>query len=143
MNVPGLRSPADKTEGIVYFARMLDKIRLHQAGKLPAEYHQNLGGGFDERCVHFLRISYHALVDRVKEGGTDQQLLAWAFNEGQRPDDEQIEVWNEFMRKRGWNDEATATLETRKAENGLSDRTDILTSFQFLDADEGRFLREK
>lgn len=138
MHVPGLRSPADPIEGIVYFARMLDKIRLHQAGKLPPEYHPNLGLGFDERCVHFLRISYQALVDRVKEGGSDEQLLAWARSDGQRPDDEQVEVWSEFMRKRGWNDAATPTLTRRKAESGFSDRDDIQTFFQYIDADEGR-----
>lgn len=143
MHVPGLRSPTESLEGIVYFARMVDKIRLHQAGTLPPDYHPNLGAGFDERCVHFLRISYQALVDRVKEGGgTDEQLLAWAFMDGQRPDDEQVEVWSEFMRKRGWNDEASPALERRKAEHGLSDRADIETFFQFIDADEGRFQRK-
>lgn len=138
MNVPGLRSPADKVEGIVYFGRMVDKIRLHQAGKLPEDYQPNLGSGFDERCVHFLRVGYQALVDRVKEGGDDKALLAWAFGEGQRPDDEQVEVWNEFMRKRGWNDEATPTLTRRKAEGGFASRDDLQTFFQYIDLDEGR-----
>lgn len=139
MNVPGLRSPSDPIEGIVYFGRMTDKIRLHHAGKLPPDYQSNLGAGFDERCVHFLRISYQALVDRVKEGGTDEQIFAWALSDGQRPDDEQIEVWNGFMRKRGWNDEASPTLARRKEEGGFSDRADIQTFFQYIDADEGRF----
>lgn len=134
----GLRSPAEPVGGIVYFGRMLDKIRLHQAGALPPDYHANLGGGFDERCVHFLRCSYSSLTDRVKEGGADEELLAWAFGEGQRPDDEQIEVWNEFMRKRGWNDPASPALAQRKAQAGLSHCADIQTFFAFIDADEGR-----
>ena len=61
MNVPNLRSPHDAVRGLKYFGRMLDKIRLHQAGALPADYHANLGGGFDERCVHFLWLEYPAL----------------------------------------------------------------------------------
>ena len=138
MNVPALRSPADQVNGLCYFGRMLDKIRLHREGKLPADYQDNLGSGFDERCVHFLRISYQSLVDRVAEGGTDEELLAWAYNEGQHPDDEQLEVWNEFMRKRGWNDEASPTLQRRKVDGGFADRDDIQTFFQFIDADEGR-----
>jgi hypothetical protein len=138
MKVPDLRSPSEQVEGIVYFGRMLDKIRLRQAGKLPAEYHANLGGGFDERCVHFLRISYHDLVDRVASGASDEEVLAWAFSVGRQPDEEEIEVWNEFMRKRGWNDEGSATLVKRKAEGGFQDRDDIQTFFQFIDADEGR-----
>ena len=48
MHVPGLRSPYLKVGRLVYFGRMLDKIRLHAAGKLPeADYGANLGKGFD------------------------------------------------------------------------------------------------
>ncbi len=117
---------------------MIDKIRLHQAGKLPADYIPNLGSGFDERCVHFLRISYSELADRVAEGRTDSELLTWAYSEGHHPDEEEIEVWSEFMRKRGWNDEATPMLIQRKAGANLSHRDDIQTFFGFIDADEGR-----
>jgi hypothetical protein len=42
------------------------------------------------------------------------------------------------MRKRGWNDEVSETLKRRKAEAGMTDRADIQTAFQFIDADEGR-----
>ena len=31
------RSPAEKIGGLVYFGRMLDKIRAHAKGELPAE----------------------------------------------------------------------------------------------------------
>ena len=39
-----LRSPADLVGGVVYFGRMIDKLRLHHAGQLPADYVTNLGG---------------------------------------------------------------------------------------------------
>jgi len=42
------------------------------------------------------------------------------------------------MRKRGWNDEVSEMVVRRKAEAGMTDRSDIQTSFQFIDADEGR-----
>ena len=45
------------------------------------------------------------------------------------------------MRKRGWNDEVSEILKRRKAEAGISDRADTQTSFQFIDADEGRLPR--
>lgn len=41
--VPGLRSCYAKVGRLVNFGRMLDKLRLHAAGKLPAEYQANLG----------------------------------------------------------------------------------------------------
>jgi len=34
--IPGLRSPLAQVGGLVYFGRMLDKIRLAVAGRLPA-----------------------------------------------------------------------------------------------------------
>lgn len=138
MNVQNLRSPSTKVGDLFYFGRMVDKIRLQADGQLPAEYQPNLGTGFDGRCLGFLGLEYPALVERVKEGGTDEELLEWAYRTGRRPSDEDIEVWNEFMRKRGWNDEATAMLKRRLQEGGFADRDDIQTFFHFIDLDEGR-----
>ena len=135
------RSPSDKVGGLFYFARMLDKIRLHAKGELPSDYHANLGKGFDEKSVKFLRVEYDELVERIKQGGTDEEILEWCFTVGRKPSEDDIYVWNEFMRKRGWNDEVSETVERRKAEAGVPDRSDIQTSFQFIDADEGRLPR--
>ena len=142
MQVPGLRSCYDKVGGIYYIGRMFDKIRLHAAGKLPTEYHENLGKGFDARALAFLDVTYTSLVDRVQQGGTDGEFLEWCFQRGYHPDDEEIEVWNEFMRKRGWKDSGTPMLRRRLAEINAADRTDIETSFDFIDLDEGRDPRE-
>ena len=80
------RSAYDRTGGIVYFARMLHKIRLHAAGVLRADYHANLGTGFDGRCCRFIGVEYSALRDRVLEGGTDDEILGWCFELGTRPE---------------------------------------------------------
>ncbi|MGE5209100.1 MAG: DUF5069 domain-containing protein [Alphaproteobacteria bacterium] len=136
-----LRSPLEKIGGLFYFGRMLDKIRLHARGELPSDYHANMGKGFDEKCVKFLRVDYNQLVDRVKKGGTDSEILEWCFTIGHQPSEYDIYVWNEFMRKRGWNDEVSDMVDRRKAEAGMADRSDIQTSFQFIDADEGRLPR--
>jgi len=138
MNIPNLRSPREKVGGLVYFGRMLDKIRLNAAGKLPADYTPNLGIGFDERCIRLLHVDYPALVERVKGGGTDEELLAWCHEHGRKPSDEEVMVWNGFMSKRGWNDDASARLQQRLPEYGLAGRKDIATFFDVIDADEGR-----
>ena len=143
MNVSDLRTPHQKVGGIVYFARMIDKIRRHAAGELPGEYHANLGGGFDGACCRFLWLEYPTLVARVKAGGSDEEILEWAFQQGRRPSEDEVLVWNEFMRKRGWNDEATERLEMRKAESGFADRAEIQTFFDYIDADEGRALQKR
>ena len=135
------RSAYDRTGGIVYFARMLQKIRLRAAGTLPPDYHANLGSGFDGRCCRFLGVDYAALRERVLAGGADDEILAWCFERGPRPNDEQILIWNKFMLKRGWRDEedgSTQELQKYKASSGLADRDDILTFFDYYEVDEGR-----
>lgn len=135
------RSAYDRTGGLVYFARMLNKIRLHAAGCLREDFHANLGVGFDGRCCRFLGVGYAALRERVLAGGSDEEILEWCFANGQRPNEEEILIWNSFMLKRGWRDPdegVTAMLEQYKAANGLANRTDIVTFFDFLEVDEGR-----
>jgi gluconokinase len=124
----------------MYFGRMIDKIRIHAADELPPVYQPNLGLGFDGNCTTFLQVNYEQLVERVKQDGTDDEILAWCFEEGRQRSADEIEVWNEYMRKRGWNDEVTEFLVRRKEEAGLTDRADIETMFQFIDVDEGRSL---
>ncbi len=140
MKVEGLRASSAKVGGIVFFGRILDKIRLNAAGRLPLGY--NLGTReftfYDARCTRFLHVRYDALVKRVLEGGTDDDILAWCFREGRKPTDEEIEVWNGFMAKRGWRDGSSRALEAAKADCGFAGREDIQTWFDLHDADEGR-----
>lgn len=133
-----LRSPAAKVGGLVYFGRMLDKIRVNAKGELPPVYQANLGKGFDANCTAFLRVNYTQIVELVKQGGSDEEVLNWCFANGRRPDHEEIYIWNEFMRKRGWNDEITEFLVRRKKEAGMAGRSEIKTMFEFIDVDEGR-----
>ena len=135
------RSAYDKVGGLVFFARTLDKIRLHAAGKLPTDYHQNLGKGFDGRCCRFLKVDYGALRARVLQGGSDEDILQWCFAQGRRPSEEEVLIWNSFLRKRGWRDEEDGTteeLKRYKAQSGLSHRDDLLTFFDYYEVDEGR-----
>jgi hypothetical protein len=133
-----VRSPAEKIDGLVYFGRMLDKIRVHARGELPEEYQANLGKGFDAKCCAFLHLDYDEVVKKVKEGASDSEMLEWAFNTGRRPSSDEMTMWNEFMRKFAWRDHAAEILERRKREAGMQDRAEIETMFQFIDADEGR-----
>jgi gluconokinase len=133
-----VRSPAAKLGGLVYFGRMLDKIRLHARGELPPDYQPNLGRGFDAKCCTFLHINYSDVAERARGGRTDAEILEWAFFAGRRPGDDEITMWNDFMRKFGWRDEAAEVLARRKREAGMEDRAEIETMFQFIDADEGR-----
>jgi hypothetical protein len=139
--IPGLRSPSQQVNGLVYFARMLDKIRLNAQGKLPEGWREMRGtpspNTFDARCCRFLGIAYGALEAETLKGGTDEALLAWAFKNGRKPSEDEIEIWNAFMTKRGWRDGGTERLHERLAELGLPPGT-VETMFEFIDLDEGR-----
>lgn len=141
MKIDGLRSPYETIEGIVHFGRMIDKIRLYAAGKLPAEYEPFLGGtctyGFDARCCRFLQIEYGELTTQAAKGGTDEGLFQWACLHGRKPSGEEVEIWNAFMQKRGWRDEASGRLRERLQEGQITDRA-VKTFFDYIDADEGR-----
>ncbi|HVW20425.1 MAG TPA: DUF5069 domain-containing protein [Opitutaceae bacterium] len=137
--IPGLRSPYDTVGGIVHFGRMLDKIRLHREGKLPPAWVASKGSptGFDGRCCRFLKVDYRALEAEALKGGGDEQLLAWASAHGRKPDESEIEVWNGFLSKFGWRDQATERVRFRLQESGFPAGS-ALTMFDFIDLDEGR-----
>lgn len=136
-NVPGLRTVYAKTGRLVYFGRMLDKIRLHAAGRLPADYHANLGIGFDGRICGFLRVAYADVKARTLAGGTDDEILAWCHERGGARTDDECTMFNRFLSKVGWRDDRAALLRQRAAECGLAGRT-IETFFDLIEADEGR-----
>jgi len=136
--VAGLRSPRGGVGGLVYFGRMVDKVRLEQAAKLPEDYRANLGEGFDKACCDFLGVSYEKLRTRVREGGTDKEILDWCGKVGRARDQEERRIWGAYLAKRGWRDEMSDRLIFRKKEAGWEARDEIETFFDYIDADEGR-----
>ena len=139
-NVDGLRSGYAKVGALVYFGRMLDKIRLSDRDQLPPGY--NLGDQnplfFDGVCCRFLGIEYQQIVNQVRAGFSDEEILEWAYQAGKRPTEDETRFWNSFMTKCGWRDQSTASLNRWKQKLGLEHRTDVQTFFDLYDADEGR-----
>jgi hypothetical protein len=139
MNDKFPRSPYDTLKGLVYFPRMLDKIRLHAAGALPELYLEPLGQGFDGRCLNFLGVKYEDVRKMVLAGEKDEAILEWCYKNGRRPTEEEVETWSGFMMKRGWRDEASDRIVFRLKEAGIEHRDkEAVTMFDFIDLDEGR-----
>ena len=134
------KSPREMTRGMMYFPRMLDKIRIHARGELHEDYHENLGAvrAADGMCCNFLRVHYRDLRERVLQGGSDEEILDWCFEKGRRLNEGDLFVWNGFGSKLGWRDSVTPRLEKRKQEFGISHRDDIITIPDLIDYDEGR-----
>jgi Domain of unknown function (DUF5069) len=133
-----------ETKGLIYFARMLDKIRLHAQGRLPPGYFVGVEDPtfFDSRCTRFLGVNYDELVERTLQGGSDEEILEWCFQRGRRPGEEEIEIWNGFILKRGWRDAGSEDLAVAKKEAGFGERDDIQTWVDLHDAEEGRTPRK-
>src|ERR1700747_1870262 len=129
-----------ETKGLIYFARMLDKIRLKGAGKLPSDYFTGVEDPthFAARSSRLPGVNYDELVERTLQGGLYEEILEWCFARGRRPSDEEISIWNAFLRKRGWRDEASEELAESKKEKGFGDRDEIQTWLDLPDAEEGR-----
>lgn len=124
--------------GLLYFGRMVDKIRKHVRGELRADFHANLGKGMDARMCNFLHVGYEALKAEVLTGATDEQALEWCYAHGHRLSDDDIVIWNDFLAKRGDRDASTPILEKYKAEAGFANRADVRTFLEFWAVDEGR-----
>lgn len=138
---PPQRSPRVKVGGLYHFGRMLDKIRAHQRGELPEEYHPNLGHpfGLDGSLCAFLNVTFADVCDRVKQGGSDEEILAWCHDHGAyHPNKAQKHIWNEFARKLGWDDVAGRFLKKVREEEGTTEVPGLITTFDYIDWREGR-----
>jgi hypothetical protein len=139
-HVEGLRSPYDKTVGgLHHLGRMMDKMRLKQAGKLPEDFQRNygLGPGLDGLLCGMLGVKFEAVEARVHAGGADAEIAEWVFTTGLRPNRTQTYIWNEFSRKVGWNDRVTAYLQNTIKEAGF-ESSGAITSLDFIEVTEGR-----
>ena len=141
-HVPGLRSVYAKVGRLIYFGRMLDKIRLHAAGALPADYVANLGDAqfyvLDGRCCRFLGVPYTEIRAHTLAGGSDDEILAWVHARGVARTDEECHTWNRFILKLGWRDERSAILSQRIRDGGGYPGKNIETIIDHIAVDEGR-----
>ena len=123
-----------------YFARMCSKIRLHGEGKLPADYFDMLGQGFDGRTCRYLGVSYEAVREQVLSGMTNEELLDWCHEHGRRLNAEELLIYNSFMSKLGWRDDETDEFIPSQIGNyGLAEDCGAVTDFDLIEMDEGRW----
>jgi hypothetical protein len=138
--IRGLRSPYDRAAGgLHHLGRMIDKIRLQQAGALPEDMQRNYGlaVGLDGSLCSFLGVSFTAVEARLQAGGTDADVVEWIFTQGLRPNRMQTIAWNEYTRKLGWNDRLTPYLQTQLREEGI-DAAQIVTALDLIEVTEDR-----
>jgi hypothetical protein len=125
--------------GWVYLPRFIDKIRLHLAGKLAADYQENFTKGFDGSWLKAAGVSAEAMIDLVKNSLTDGQVCDWV-NKNINKTAEEKSAFASFVLNRGNDGDAASKerLEVRKQQAGLAHRADIKTFVDYIDADEKR-----
>ena len=124
--------------GWVYLPRFIDKIRLHAAGKLHADYQENFTKGFDGAWLKAAGVPADMFIQIVKNTITDGQVADWVAKNVKKTDAEK-KAFNDFVLNRGRDDDASkARLKMRKEESGLAQRDDLHTFVDYIDADEKR-----
>jgi hypothetical protein len=133
------RSPRETMDGWSYLPRYLDKIRLHLAGKLHSDYTENFGKGFDGFWLKAAGVTHEQMIEVVKNSVTDGEVCDWVHRNVKKSPAEKAAHWQDVLnRPKANNEEAKARLKMRKEQSGLSNRDDIKTFVDYIDADEKR-----
>ena len=135
------RSPREEMAGWCYLPRFVDKIRLHLAGQLHADYQPNFCvKGFDAIWLKAAGVSGEQMIEVVRQSITDGQVCDWVRQHVQCTDADKAN-FRERMLNHGRdpdNTELRALLQKRKADAGMASREDIQCFVDFIDADEKR-----
>ncbi len=133
------RSPREVMDGWHYLPRYVDKIRLHLAGKLHSDYTENFGKGFDGFWLKSAGVTHEQFIAVVKNSITDGQVCDWVRQNVKKSEAEKNAHWQSVVSRPPAGDEAgCARLKMRKQESNLSDRDDVQTFVDYIDADEKR-----
>jgi len=89
------RSPKEQINGLCHLARLIDKIRMRNAG-LIQDYNY-LTVGFDKYLLDKMEIQGTDLEKRVMEGGTDEEIANWVQANSKALTDEEKAEWNNMV----------------------------------------------
>ena len=125
--------------GWMHLPRFIDKIRLHLAGKLHADYEANFCKGFDGKWLDAAGVDAQQFIEIVRGTISDGEVCDWVFSNVKKPDSVKAAHREAMLSypKQG-DTEMEARLKMRKEQAGLAHRNDIKTFVDFIDADEKR-----
>ena len=133
------RSPRETMDGWMHLPRYLDKVRLHLAGKLHADYQANLGKGFDGRWLAAAGLTHEQFIEVVRPTVTDGEVCDWVRQNVRKSDAEKSAHAAGMVDYPKPGDTAMeGRLRQRKEAAGLGQRADLKTFVDFIDADEKR-----
>ena len=133
------RSPRETMDGWMYLPRYVDKIRLHLAGKLPADYQKNFGHGFDEMWLEAAGLTHEQFIGVVKNTITDGEVCDWVRQNVKKSPAEKAAHHDDMLsRPKPADPAAVERFKMRKVEAGVAHRDEVKTFVDVIDADEKR-----
>lgn len=139
MNAPNLtqhppRSPRVRLGGYTILPRLLDKARAVIAGT-EGEYKYNNPN--DGHFFRFTGITPDALMEQVKSGAGDWDLLLWVKKHAPlRPTALEIEQWSDWTETVAFNDIEMREWFTDQIKRLNPAREDLRGTFDYLDLDD-------
>jgi len=89
------RSPKEEVNGLCHLGRLIDKIRMRNAGQI--QDYNYLTAGLDKYLLDKMEIQGTDLEKRVMEGGTDEEIANWVKAKGKALTDEEKAEWNNMV----------------------------------------------
>lgn len=126
------RSVRVRIGGYAHLARLLDKARASLAGK-AGEYHYNCP--LDQRFFVFTGISHEAMLEEIKSGKTDVQILEWVGGQTKRLPTE-VAAWSAWLEQSGPGGAPGHEWIAETLKGHKSERDDIRSFADLLDLDD-------
>ena len=125
--------------GWMHLPRLIDKVRLHLAGKLHPDYQANFCKGFDALWLETAGVEANQFIEVVRHSITDGEVCDWVLKKVNKPESVKAAHRQRMLDYPQPEDpEMQARLKMRKEQAGLTHRDDIRTFVDFIDADEKR-----
>jgi hypothetical protein len=137
------RSPKEQVGGLCHLGRLIDKVRMRNAGQIP-DYNY-LTVGFDKYLLDKLEIKGENFEKRVLQGGTDAEIADWVKANGKALTDQEKAEWNQMvltfgpkaeMAQKAFDRNLAAIAEKRGVP--VEQLAHIKTWFELIEHDEGR-----
>lgn len=139
LNAPNLtqrppRSPRVRLGGYAMLPRVLDKARALLIGQ-QGDY--KYGNPMDQHFFQFTGIAQDALLEQVKTGAGDWELLQWVqANAANKRAAHEIRAWTAYLETMPVGDAEDLEWFAAQAKRLNPARTDLQTIMDYLDADD-------
>ena len=128
------RSPRVRLGGYVMLPRMLDKGRAMLSGR-NGEY--SYGCPLDQRFLEYTGVDVDALKQELAAGKGDGEILDWINSHAKiKHTQSEIEAWSVWQERRAPDNHESREYFNKLHKQAAPKRTDIVSWFDLLDADD-------